>query len=124
MAKKTWKARLGEQIKAARELRGMSQEKLADRVRSVRGSINSYEKGKGNPQFSVIVRIAAELKADFDVLGCRIVATELLEPAVPKEQQLELKFDKDHSFLADVTIRPTKKSITITTHSDYGIKSA
>jgi len=102
----------------------MSQEKLADRVRSVRGSINSYEKGKGNPQFSVIVRIAAELKADFDVLGCRIVATELLEPAVPKEQQLELKFDKDHSFLADVTIRPTKKSITITTHSDYGIKSA
>jgi transcriptional regulator with XRE-family HTH domain len=125
MPKKNWKAKLGEQIKAARELRGISQEKLANRVRSVRGSITSYENGKGNPQFMVIARIAAELKADFDVLGCRIAAAEVLEPAKPKtEEQLELKFDEDHSFLANVTIRPAKKSITITAHSDYGVKSA
>jgi transcriptional regulator with XRE-family HTH domain len=120
MPRTTWKAKLGEQIKAARELRGISQQELADRVRSVRGSINSYENGKGNPQFSVIARIAVELKADFRVLGCRIAAAEVLEP----ENQLKLKFDQDHSFLATVKIRPTKKSLTITTHSDYGIKSA
>ena len=81
-----------------------------------------YENGKGNPQFSVIAKIAAELKADFTVLGCRIAAKELLEPKA--QDQLELKYDQDHSVLAEVTIRPTKKSLTITTHSDYGIKSA
>ncbi len=122
MPKKTWKVKLGEQIKAAREFRGVSQESLAKRVRTDRGSIYLYEKGKGNPQFKVIADIAAELTADFNVLGCRIAASELLEP--PREEQLELKFDQDHSFLANIKIRPTKKSLTITTHSDYGIKSA
>jgi transcriptional regulator with XRE-family HTH domain len=125
MPRKTWKAKLGEQIRAAREFRGVSQEKLAERVCIDRGSIYLYEKGKGNPQFKVIVEIAAALKADFNVLGCRIAAEELLEPRKPTaEEQLDLKFDEDHSFLAKVTIRPTKKSLTITTHSDYGIKSA
>jgi transcriptional regulator with XRE-family HTH domain len=122
MPKKTWKVKLGEQIKAAREFRGVSQDSLAKRLRTDRGSIYLYEKGKGNPQFKVIADIAAELKADFSVLGCRIAASELLEP--PREEQLELKFDQDHSFLANVKITPTKKSLTITTHSDYGIKSA
>jgi transcriptional regulator with XRE-family HTH domain len=122
MPKKTWEVKLGEQIKAAREFRGVSQESLAKRVGVDRGSIYLYEKGKGNPQFKVIADIAAELKADFNVLGCRIAASELLEPA--REEQLELKFDQDHSFLANVKIRPTRKSLTITTHSEYGIKSA
>jgi len=122
MPKKSWKTELGEQIKAARDRRGISQEELADRVRTVRGSITAYENGKGNPQFKVIVEIAAELKADFSVLGCRIAAAELLEPK--PERQLELKFDQDHSFLANVIIRPKKKSLTIITHSDYGIKTA
>lgn len=122
MPKKTWEVKLGEQIKAARELRGVSKESLAKRVGVDRGSIYLYETGKGNPQFKVIADIAAELKADFSVLGCRIAASELLEP--PREDQLELRFDQDHSFLASVKIRPTKKSLTITTHSDYGIKSA
>jgi transcriptional regulator with XRE-family HTH domain len=125
MAKKSWKSELGKQIKAAREYRGISQGKLADRVRSTRASINSYENGSGNPRFKIITEIAAELKADFNVLGCRIVAAELLEPRKPEaEEQLELKFDHDHSFLANITIRPTKKSITITARSDYGVKSA
>lgn len=123
MPRKNWKLQLGQQIKTFRELRGLSQKKLAGRLRIERKSINLYEHGKGNPRFNVIAGIATELKADFDVLGCRIVATELMEPRKVVEQ-LELKFDQDHSFLATVTIRPTKKSMTITTHSDYGIKSA
>jgi transcriptional regulator with XRE-family HTH domain len=123
MRKKSWKQELGEQIKVARESRGISQKQLADRVHSVRGSINSYENGKGNPLFKVIAEIAVELKADFSVLGCRIVAAELLKPKV-ETGQLALKFDQDHSFLANVIIRPTKKSLTIITHSYYGIKSA
>jgi len=123
MAKKTWKAKLGEQIKAARELRGISQKKLAAQVRRKgRASIGSYENGEGNPEFEVIARIAAKLKADFNILGCRIVASELLEPQRLGDQ-LELKFDQEHSVLAKVTIRPTRKSLTITAHTDYGIKS-
>lgn len=121
MPKKTWQTELGAQIKAARERRGISQNRLAEIVHIKRQSLYLYEKGKGNPQFRVIAQIAEKLKADFNVLGCRVAASELLE--LPKEQ-LELAFDQNHSFLANVTIRPTKKSMTITTHSDYGIKSA
>jgi putative transcriptional regulator len=125
MAKRTWKTELGKQIKAARDRRGISQEKLAERIGITRESINLYEKGKGNPGFKVVAEIAVALRADFNVLGCRIVAAELLEPRRPEtEEQLELKFDHDHSFLANITVRPTKKSITITAHSDYGVKTA
>jgi transcriptional regulator with XRE-family HTH domain len=125
MPRTTWKIRLGEQIKAARERRGISQESLADLVHTDRGSIYLYEKGKGNPQFQVVAAIAAELRADFEVLGCRLISADLLDlPKTDAPEQLQLRFDQDHSFLANVTIRPTKKSITITAHSDYGIKSA
>src|SRR5580704_17329609 len=124
MTRKTWQVELGEQIKAARDRVHMTQEELAKRVKTKRGSIYLYEKGKGNPQFKIVVRIALLLKADFRVLGCRIAAAEILEPNDSKPQdQLELAFDCDHSFLASVKIRPTRKSITITAHSDYGIKS-
>lgn len=125
MARKTWKALLGAQIKEAREGRNMTQEKLAALVYTTRVSIISYEKGYGNPEFKVVARIAAELNADFTILGCRLAAQELYPTVQPKPiEQLELAFDRDHSFLADVTIRPSKKSITITAHSDYGIKTA
>ena len=125
MAKQTWKVKLGRQIRAARERRGMSQDELAASVRKIRGSITSYENGNGNPGFEVIARIASELQADFTILGCRVVAKELLEPQPDKkEEQLELKFDQDHTILASVTIRPTRKSLTITAHSDYRVKSA
>lgn len=102
----------------------MTQEELATRVnRKGRTSIVSYEQGNGNPAFEVIARIAAELRADFNILGCRLVASDLL--TTPKlDEQLELKFDQDHSVLATVTIRPSKNSLTITAHSDYGVKSA
>jgi transcriptional regulator with XRE-family HTH domain len=124
MTRKQWQIVLGEQIKEARELLHISQEELGKRVRKSRGSINSYEKGKGNPEFRVIAEIAAELKADFNVLGCRVAAQEVLKPAPPKPEQLELLYDRNHSFLANVIIRPSKKSITITAQADYGIKTA
>jgi DNA-binding XRE family transcriptional regulator len=125
MARKTWKVELGRQIKAARERFPMTQEELAKRLKMKRGSIYLYEKGKGNPQFRVVAEIAALLKADFNVLGCRIAAVEFVKATESKsEEQLELAFDRNHSFLANVTIRPTKKSITITAHTDLGIKSA
>ena len=125
MANKAWQTELGKQIKAARDRQLMTQEKLAQRLRTNRGRIYLYEKGKGNPEFKIVAQIAMLLKADFRVLGCRIAPTEIIGQGQPKpEEQLELPFDRDHSFLANVTIRPTRKSITVTAHSDYGIKSA
>ncbi len=122
---KSWQVVLGKQIRAARKLRNLSQEQLAKRVDSNRGSIIQYENGTGNPEFKVVARIAARLRADFNVLGCRITAEDVLKPVEKRtNEQLELAFDRDHSFLANVTIRPTRKSMTITTHADYGIKSA
>src|SRR6516165_12095691 len=125
MSRKAWKAELGRQIKAARELREMTQDELARRVKTNRGSVYLYETGKGNPQFRIVADIAAVLKADFTILGCRIAAEDRLRPAeVRSQEQLELAFDQDHSFLANVTIKPTKRSITITAHADFGIKRA
>ena len=125
MPKKRWEVALGEQIRIAREQRHMKQEELAKAAKTKRGSISSYENGRGNPQFVVIARIAATLETEFNVLGCHISAEQLPRPETSKPaEQLELAYDRDHSFLANVTIRPSKKSITITTHSDYGIKSA
>lgn len=122
---KKWQVVLGEQIRTARKLRNLSQEQLAKRVDSNRGSIIQYENGTGNPEFKVVAKIAARLKADFNVLGCRIAAEDALKSAEKRnDEQLELAFDRSHSFLANVTIRPTRKSMTITTHADYGIKSA
>lgn len=123
--KKTWQILLGEQIKAARKLRNLSQQDLARKVGSNRGSIIQFENGTGNPEFRVIAKIAAQLRADFNVLGCTIAAHGVLKPAEKAvKEQLELAFDQNHSFLANVVIRPTRKSMTITTHADYGIKSA
>jgi transcriptional regulator with XRE-family HTH domain len=123
MARKRWQLDLGEQIRKAREARAMTQAALAKDLKIERGSLYLYETGKGNPQFRIVAQIAALLKADFNVLGCRIVARELSKTTEDPPEQLELALDQDHSFLANVTIRPSKKSITITTHSDYGIKS-
>ena len=122
---KHWQKTLGEQIRVARLERKLSQEELAQRVNSNRGSIIQYEAGTGNPEFRVIAKIASELEAQFTVLSCRVDGRKVETSAEDQRvKQLELMFDQDHSFLANVTIHPTRKSITITAHSDYGIKSA
>jgi transcriptional regulator with XRE-family HTH domain len=124
MTKRSWQVELGTQIKSARTKSGLSQAKLGDLVKKSRGSIISYENGNGNPEFKVVAQIAAVLNADFNVLGCRIAAEGLLSISnEPSTDQLVLDFNRDHSFLATVKIRPSKQSITITTHADYGIKA-
>jgi transcriptional regulator with XRE-family HTH domain len=123
MAKKNWKTELGKSIKAARKSQKMSQRQLASRVRASHSSICSFERGIGNPEFRVVAAIAAELKVEFNVLGCRISGKDVQHQPSPPEQ-LELEYERDHKFLANVTIRPTKKSITITTEADFGIRSA
>ena len=107
-----WMIELGEQIRAAREERKMSQEELAGKVSKSRGSINLYENGKGNPDFRVVAEIAAALGRGFNVLGCTIGPEDVLRRPDPAEQ-LCLEFDRDHTFMATLTVRPSQKSVAI-----------
>jgi len=114
MPTSVWMTDLGDQIRDAREKLNLSQDELAEKVDMSRGSINSYENGKGNPEFQVIAKIAAALGRPFTVLGCTIGPEDVLRLPPPAEQ-LCLDFDRDHIFLAQVTIRPSKKSVVVST---------
>jgi transcriptional regulator with XRE-family HTH domain len=118
-----WMADLGDQIRAARDLRKMSQSELASKVSKSRASINLYENGKGNPDFRVVAEIAAALGKEFSVLGCTIGPEDVLHRSEPAEQ-LHLEFDHDHKFLATLTIRPSQMSVTITAEAKLNDKLA
>jgi transcriptional regulator with XRE-family HTH domain len=119
----TWMIELGEQIKIAREKKLWSQDQLAEKVGKSRGSINAYENGKGNPEFRVVAEIAAALKKELTVLGCTIGPEDVLRRPDPAEQ-LCLEFDKDHVFLAQLTIRPSSKSVRIIAEAKMSDKLA
>jgi transcriptional regulator with XRE-family HTH domain len=118
-----WKADLGDQLREARQKLNISQEELAEKVDKSRGSINLYENGKGNPEFRVVAELAAALGKSFTVLGCTIGPEDVLRLPEPAEQ-LCLEFDRDHTFLAKVTIRPSKKSVLITAEAQLSDKLA
>ncbi len=118
-----WKADLGDQMRDAREKREMSQEELAKKVHKSRGSIILYESGKGNPDFRVVAEIAAALGKEFNVLGCTIGPEDVIQ-RLPRAEQLCFEFDHDHKFLAELTIRPSTKSVSITTLAQLSDKLA
>ena len=118
-----WMADLGVQMRDAREKRNMSQEELGEKVHKSRGSINSYENGKGNPEFRVVAEIAAALGKEFNVLGCTIGPEDVIQ-RLPRAEQLCFEFDHDHKFLAELTIRPSTKSVSITAVAQLSDKLA
>ncbi len=114
---------LGDQMREAREQKGWSQEALGEKVNLSRGTINAYENGKGNPEFWVVAEIAAALEKEFNVLGCTIGPKDVIR-RLPQAEQLCLRFDHDHTFLAMLTIRPSSKSVSITTVAQLSDKLA
>ena len=56
---------LGEAISLRRKRLGMSQEELADNAGVDRSFISSIERGKRNPSFGLVARIASGLKMRF-----------------------------------------------------------
>lgn len=88
-----------------------------------RVTINAYENGKGNPEFWVVAEIAAALEKEFNVLGCTIGPKDVIR-RLPQAEQLCLEFDHDHTFLAELTIRPSSKSVSITTIAQLSDKLA
>lgn len=63
--------RIGEAIRAARVVRGMSQDRLADLMGVARNTIGAWERGENKPQFEMIellMRVLApELQSYFDL---------------------------------------------------------
>jgi transcriptional regulator with XRE-family HTH domain len=116
-------ADLGNQMREARGNKGWSQELLGEKVGLSRFSINAYENGKGNPEFHVVAEIAAALETEFDVLGCMIGPKDLIRRSPPAEQ-LCLEFDRDHTYLAKLTIRASSKSVSITSIAQLSDKLA
>jgi len=115
----TWQMKLGEGIRAAREARGYTQERLATELglRS-RESIRLYESGESPPKTDVLRRIVTLLNADFAFDGCRISA-QTLPPAELRESTEQMTFDFHHEYVyrratVRVTASPRELMITAT----------
>ncbi|MFI5103805.1 MAG: hypothetical protein ACHP79_02670, partial [Terriglobales bacterium] len=69
--------------------------------------------GKSPASFQNVAKIAAALKAEFSVQGCRISAADL--PRVPDEQpeQLCLEWGQDYTVTATLVIKPIQGAIHI-----------
>jgi transcriptional regulator with XRE-family HTH domain len=116
-------AELGGQIREARERKGWTQRELAEKIGVSRYSIIGYENGTGNPEFRIVAEIAAALTKPFTVLGCTIGPEDVLR-LPPSAEQLCLAFDRDHTFLATLTIRPSAKSVAVTAEAQLSDKLA
>jgi DNA-binding XRE family transcriptional regulator len=116
-------ADLGDQMREARDGKGWTQQELAEKVGLTRFSIIGYESGKGNPEFQVVAEIAAALETEFNALGCTIGPKDVIR-RLPPAEQLCLEFDRDHTYLAKLTIRASSKSVSITTVAQLSDKLA
>jgi transcriptional regulator with XRE-family HTH domain len=111
----SWQRDLGEQIRAAREAKLWTQEKLAKRIGLSRATLNYYERGTSKKlSFEKVLKIAHELKTAFAVSGCTLARTETKIAAATPAEQFCLEFEKDQVF-ADVTlsIRPTREGLLV-----------
>jgi len=58
----------GDRLKEIRELRGYSQDEVAERLQLGDTQMNRYEKGKADPSQEVLVRLATDLNVTTDYL--------------------------------------------------------
>lgn len=67
---------LGEQIRALRKKRGMTQEQLAEKLGTTKAAISRYEKDQRQPKISQIKKIATALDASTDETLLLFTGTE------------------------------------------------
>ncbi len=78
---------IGERLKMARKMRGLSQQDVADRVGISRMSISKYERAKMTPSSDVLVKLARALGIKVEYL-LRPVEVTLSVPAFRKKSRL------------------------------------
>jgi transcriptional regulator with XRE-family HTH domain len=112
-----WQDVVGEQIRQAREVVGMSQEALGKAVGKSRNMINQYEAGSAKLTPETLGKIAVRLgMTQVNVNGYRFFIEHREEqPTSEPSEQFKLEFDKEHVFPgAIIKISPTRLTITIT----------
>lgn len=86
--------KFGRMIKEAREVNGISQERLAGKLKLSRISINNYEQGKQVPNLDTAIKIALHLNIQLDALAQAIDRSSLeyaLDDLSDKELSHQLK---------------------------------
>ena len=107
-----WKTELGEQIKAAREDAGLSQDELAAASEVSRQTIILWETGKRGPSIPTFARVAFALKRPFMVSGYYISIQRGRRRRIP--QQFCLPFGKSRLYPgATLRIHPTKARLIV-----------
>ena len=66
------KATFGERLKQLREEHNLSQQALADKLQTVRSTINKYEKNTRKPEYETLIKIADLFDTTTDYLLGRI----------------------------------------------------
>lgn len=87
----------GDRLRAARLLRGFTQEELAELLGAGQSQINRYEKSKANPRTDILVKMSQELQVTADwLLGLVDEPTKTLaeQELSPDEFQLLSAFRK------------------------------
>ena len=111
----TWQEELGQKIRAARKLAGLTQEELAQKTSISRPQLSNYENGISDAPARVVAEIAEALETEFIIRGFRIGRDSHASAEGPPLHQLCFEFNKDHDFpKSTVTIKPNSKTIVIT----------
>ncbi len=84
-----------ERLKAARELREMKQNQLADRAKLPASSIAHFEAGSRKPSFDTLRRLANALEVTTDYLLGRVDEPGLAEAGDPLYRDMGKLTDKD-----------------------------
>lgn len=81
--------KFGDRIAEARERKGLTQEKLAQRIEVSRAALSHYEKSRRQPDIDTLVKIAAELGVSVDYLLGLTNDPNPYGPDEPTEKDLE-----------------------------------
>lgn len=96
---------IGERIKAARKAKKLTQEQLAAKVKTTKGTISNYENGYSSPSNEMIVLLADVLEVSTDYLLGRI---DNPEPLHDKKDKDEKEF---HAFINDPELQVWYKEL-------------
>jgi transcriptional regulator with XRE-family HTH domain len=99
-----------ERLKAARELRGMKQNELADRAKLPASSIAHFEAGSRKPSFDTLRRLANALEVTTDYLLGRVEEPGLAEAGDPLYRDMGKLTDKDREMAREFLEMLAKKA--------------
>jgi transcriptional regulator with XRE-family HTH domain len=96
-------------LKAARELRELKQNELAEMAESPPSSIAHFEAGSRKPSFDTLRRLANALEVTSDYLLGRVDEPGLSETADPLYRNIRKLSNKDREFVKDFLEMLTKR---------------